>query len=281
MSKMQYAHIRPTPFYIQALAILQKWVRKSSLSVKVIRASRNVIYYYFGRFWVERNVGEDHGLLSKTIPPDSLISGEATLAEIIDNLKQYGMDLNCSLRADTVPELTHVIEHLSDGTHVDIHRKIAVFSEIVEDSGILAVVTAFLNKEPVLLESKLSLGRVLTGAPLTTGFHFDHTGCPSLNVMVYLSDIDTKGARHVAIEGSQKEKFFSDLCREYLPIDQAERRFADRIHSVTGPAGTLIFENTEIFHMRLPGAGRRALLNMVFSTRPKRLLSQGRNEAQV
>lgn len=281
MSQMLSTHFGPTPFYIKALAILQKWVRKSSLAVQLIRTMRNVIYHYFGRFLTERNAGEVQDHCWKSIPSESVVSGEATMAEIIDNLRRHGLDVSCSLRQDTLPELMRIVDELADGTYIDIHKKTDVFRDIAEDSGILSVVTAFLGKEPFLVESKLGVGPVLTSDPLTTGFHFDHTGCPSLNVLVYLSDIDANCAMHVAIKGTQKEKFFTDLCREYLPIDQAERRFAQRIRSVTGPVGTLIFENTEIFHMRLPSDERRAVLNMVFSTRPKRLLSRGRNEARV
>lgn len=52
-------------------------------------------------------------------------------------------------------------------------------------------------------------------------------------------------------------------------------RYQNILHLLTGPAGTLFFENTEAYHRRRQGGERRVMLNLLYASH-RSLLSHGR-----
>jgi hypothetical protein len=95
--------------------------------------------------------------------------------------------------------------------------------------------------------------------------------------MVYLNDVDLETGPHVLVAGTQRGKKLRDYFREMTPIAEIERRYPEQIRTITGPAGTVLIENAEVFHRRLAAQKRRHALIVVFSTNRRRLLSIGRD----
>ena len=140
---------------------------------------------------------------------------------------------------------------------------------------------AYFGCEPFLIECKLFVSSNRQDPELSSAFHFDHAGARSLNVQVYMTDVDEDSAPHVLVAGTHRGKKLGDYFRERLPVEEAARRFPDTIRTITGPAGTVLLENAEIFHRRAFATKPRVALIMVFSTDRRRFLSRGRKEAGV
>ena len=257
---------------------IQCWIRRSDTIVQIVRSIRNIIHFGPWRnallAWARRGFDPsryEQGLDGSVLGPD------LDVAAVVSAVEAKGFYLGCRIQPEIVPQLHRLQAKLDYGVHVEMHRRFSIINKIVSNPDVLRIVRQYFGCEPYVIECKLGLDIVKEGDLLSSGFHFDHAGARSLNMLVYLTDVDSDTAPHVVIEGSQTGKRLWDLFREYIPVSEMKRRFPDRIKTIYGPAGTVIFENTEMFHMRKTGTKRRALLNIVYSTREKRLLSIGRD----
>jgi hypothetical protein len=106
-------------------------------------------------------------------------------------------------------------------------------------------------------------------------FHFDYAGWKSLNLYVYLTDVNKHSSYHVVAKGSHRDIRITDILRGSLTVEEGESRFCYTIKNITGPAGTMFIENTEAFHRRHRGNERRVMLNILFTSHQS-LLSHGR-----
>jgi ectoine hydroxylase-related dioxygenase (phytanoyl-CoA dioxygenase family) len=158
-----------------------------------------------------------------------------------------------------------------------VHLKSEALGRIATEPEVLRVVRTYFGCEPLMIECMLNVSNVNQFDILSTGFHFDHAGVRSLNVMVYLNDVDLETGPHVLVAGTQRGKKLRDYFREMTSIAEIERRYPEQIRTITGPAGTVLIENAEVFHRRLVPQKRRYTLIVVFSTNRRRLLSIGRN----
>ena len=185
-----------------------------------------------------------------------------------------------------------MIERLRDATALLPRAEYGAFHEanadvaaLVRDPSVLAVVRSYLGAEPVLLECNLvvhdSQPAHAMRAPRPIGplsqrrFHFDFAGWHSLNLFVYLTDVDEQSGAHEVAVGTHTGKTLRDAVRPSLDDDEALARFGPRIRAITGAAGTMFFEDTEAFHRRGPVIKRRVMLNVLFASH-RGLFSRGR-----
>lgn len=149
--------------------------------------------------------------------------------------------------------------------------------QLTEDPGLMAVLRAYLKSEPELLEVSLFVSKPEQDIPDQgqNAFHFDYAGWESLSVFVYLTDVTESSSCHIVARGSHRDVGFFDVLRGSLSKEQGARRFGDSIQSITGPAGTLFFENTEAFHRRNKGNERRVMLCLLYASH-RSFLSHGR-----
>ena len=261
---------------------IQRWIRRRDTIVQIVRSTRNIIHFGPWRkavlAWKRR--GFDPSRYAQALD-GSVLGPDLDVAAVVSAVEAKGFSLGCRLPPDLIAQLQELTTRLGDGSHVEMHRRYSIFDKIARNSDVLQVVRQYFGCEPFLIECKLFVDIVGKDDPLSSGFHFDHAGARSLNMLVYLTDVDSDTAPHVVIQGTQTGKRLWDFFREYIPVNEMKRRFPGRIKTITGPAGTVIFENTEMFHMRQAGTKRRALLNIVYSTRGKRLLSLGRDMPRV
>ena len=97
-------------------------------------------------------------------------------------------------------------------------------------------------------------------------FHFDYAGWHSLNLFIYLTDVERDSGSHQVVVGTHKYKHVRDAIRPSLDDEEVERRFGAQIRTIAGPAGTMFFEDTEAFHRRVAVRERRAMLNILFAS---------------
>ena len=167
---------------------------------------------------------------------------------------------------------------LPPGEYGDFHEQPDVRA-LVFDANVLNVVRGFFGAEPELLECNL----VVDGADDPTRvpihpqrhFHFDFAGWQSLNLFVYLTEVEEDSGAHQVVIGTHRSRQVRDAVRPWVPDDEINARYSDRVRTIAGPAGTMFFENTEAFHRRLMLKRRRVMLNVLFASH-RNWLSAGR-----
>lgn len=165
----------------------------------------------------------------------------------------------------------------SPGVYVDAHLQSDALANIASDPEISRLSRAYFGCDYQMIECKLFITEINQPDSLTSAYHFDHCGVKSLNVIVYLNSVSEETGPHVLVARTHRQKRIRDYFREYTPIEEIERRFPEDIRTITGPPGTVLFENPEVFHGRLVAQRRRVAMIIVFSTNGRRLLSMGRD----
>jgi hypothetical protein len=135
----------------------------------------------------------------------------------------------------------------------------------------MAVVRGYLRAEPVLLECNLVVAQAEDpDKPVRRDsqrrFHFDYAGWHSLNLFTYLTDVSQDSGAHQVIIGTDRSRNAWAAVRGVVPDDESEHRFPNRLRTITGPAGTMFFEDTSAFHRGQMHIRRRVLLNTLWAS---------------
>lgn len=196
---------------------------------------------------------------------------------IAEDIRQNSVAIAGVLPPDFVQRLRSVTDYLPCDHYQLMHIIDEDIRRLSEDPSVKAVLRAYLKAEPVLLESTLlvNLSYETNGLNDQNAFHFDFAGWDSLNVFVYLTDVTIDSSHHTVARGSHRNFGLRDALRGALSDEEALQRFGNTIQPITGPAGTVFFENTEAFHRRHPGNERRVMLNLLFASH-RSYLSHGR-----
>lgn len=181
------------------------------------------------------------------------------------------------LPGEFVSRLRTVTDNLPVNHYQLMHHIDDDVRRLVDDPGVKNVLRAYFKCEPVLLESTLVVTgpRQVHGLSEQNAFHFDYGGWESLNLLVYLSDVTIDSSYHSIIKGSHRSIGVRDIVKGALTNEEAQQRFGSAIEIITGPAGTLFFENTEAYHRRHASEERRVMLNLLFASH-RNWLSHGR-----
>ena len=203
--------------------------------------------------------------------------GPLDVDAIAEEVRQNSVAVAGMLSSEVVSRLRAVTDRLPVNDYQRMDQIDLDVRELSNDPTIRNVLRAYFKCEPALLECTL----VITGPYETHGisrqnaFHFDYAGWESLNVFVYLTDVTARSSCHIVAKGSHRKVGLRDVLSGGLSDDNAERRFGSHIQVITGPAGTVFFENTEAFHRRHPGNDRRVMLNLLYGSH-RSWLSHGR-----
>jgi hypothetical protein len=246
-------------------------------AVSLFRAGRAAVHFGSWRVVPQFLIRRLRRVIRADSDGSSLL-GSLDACAIAEEVHQNSVALAGILPLDFVSRLRAVTDRLPVEQYELMHYVDENVRLLSEDPGIKSVLRAYLGCEPVLLESNLLVTKPHPAhAPLDPQnmFHFDYAGWKSLNVFVYLTDVTPESSHHVVIKGSHRSVGIRDMLRATLADDEALRRFGPSIQSITGPAGTLFFENTEAFHKRHTGNTRRVMLNMLYASH-RSWLSHGR-----
>lgn len=133
--------------------------------------------------------------------------------------------------------------------------------------------------EPELLECNLVVAhtedpanRNIDGQRL---FHFDYAGWHSLNLFVFLTNVEEDSGAHQVVAGTHCSRNIWDAIRSSVPDYEIMARYGARVRTITGPAGTMFFEDTAAFHRRQIVKTRRVMLNILYASH-RSWLSKGR-----
>lgn len=171
---------------------------------------------------------------------------------------------------DAIPPQTHVAD-INDV--IDIPEVLA----IANHPRVLGTVGRYLGCMPTI--DSIKAWWSLPGhdeAENEQFYHRDNDSIRFLKLFIYLSDVDDESGPHIYVRGSHG----SDGCyglRRYSD-EEAVREFgADKVHTFTGPAGTVFLEDTYGLHKgQLPTGRRRLLLQVRYSVLPSIFMSRTR-----
>ena len=258
----------------------RKLVRRNKRIEKAFRSLRAVVH--FGPW---RTVA--HALIRKHRPamvepssgtiPD-LVLGGVSGAQVVNAIKQDGYCVAGPLPSDLLRSLRDLTDSLPVGEYTHADQASQAIAALVHHESVRGILRRFFQCEPVLLECSIVVHEVFKPGVIddqSFDFHFDFAGWQSLNLFIYLTEVTPQTGPHIVIRGTHHGKSVADSWRLRIPLAECERRYGDQIHTLIGPPGTMIFENTEAFHRRGAVGGRRVILNVIYSSH-RGLFSHGR-----
>lgn len=265
-------------FLARSLAAFRGWLDLHPQIALAIRAIRGLIHFgpWRGLFrWIIR----------ATYPPRVVAGPSASVLPTLDvrkavtALHRDGVFMAGILPPALLARLREVSDRLPLNAYTHMHEANDDVRALVTDLGVLAVPRAHFGSEPVLLECSAVVHHAgpehNIGPTSQRRFHFDFAGWQSLNLFVYLTDVDSASAPHEIAVGTHRSRSMRDAIRPSISDEEAFRRFGSAIRTITGPAGTVFFEDTEAFHRRGAAGQRRVILNILFASH-RGILSRGR-----
>lgn len=195
-------------------------------------------------------------------------------ATVLRNLSARSVQKLGVLPSHLTASLVECTSNLPAGEYKLVHEVIPQVKSIIDDTTINKLLLNYFECPPVLLECSLFVTEKPKKPHAQNTFHIDFAGWKSLNLFVYLTDVNENNSYHIVIQGSHNHSL-KGAFRQTIPNEVAERRFGDKITPIYGKAGTLFMENTEAFHRRQLSSERRVMLNVLFASH-KGWLSYGR-----
>lgn len=198
---------------------------------------------------------------------------------LVETLRADGVAVPGTLPASVLSRLRAITDNLPPGEYGDFDVVPEVCA-LTRCGAIKGVARGYMQAEPVLLECNLVVSRAENpnSRPQKASqrqFHFDYAGWHSLNLFIYLTDVTEHSGAHQIIVGTHRGRNAWDAVRVAIPDQEIEDRFQNRIRTITGPAGTMFFEDTSAFHRRRVHTTRRVMLNILYASH-RAWLSKGR-----
>ncbi len=189
--------------------------------------------------------------------------------QLARSLRDDGMAMANHLPPNVLSRVRTVTDELPPGEYGDFHEH-PDFRALVQCADVLDVVRGYLGAEPELLECTLVVHHAEDPASRKLHpqrlFHSDYAGWKSLALFVYLTDVSEDSGAHQVVVGTHCTRNMWDAIRPWVPENEINARYAGRIRTITGPAGTMFFEDTEAFHRRLIIARRRAMAIILYAS---------------
>ena len=200
------------------------------------------------------------------VKSDSLFA-ELNVAAIISQLRQQGYAMGDLLAEDQINRILRFCSERGARHYANPHLDCEAINRIAYDPKIVDVARNHLGTEPILYRTHLywtSPGwkgdKDRSSVSSEPDFHYDVGDFRSLAVFIYLTDVDEESGPHVVIEGTHNRKTPSQILSRYLSGKKAQEKFGDRIKVVTGPKGTMFFEEPTCWHKHSSGSKSRLML---------------------
>ena len=263
---------------------LRKLIRRNEHVVMATRAFRSVVHFGPWRslaFAAIRKLRPVRAKLNDGTQPDVFLGG-ASEREVVRSVERDGYCVAGPLPSEIVHAIREVTDSLPVGLYTNAHEACPAVAEVVTHDAVIGILRRYFRSEPALLECGIVVADVGDTTVFDTNsfFHFDIAGWQSLNMFVHLTDVTGVNAPHVVIRGTHGGKSLRDSSRPCISNEEATLRFGDEIKTLVGPAGTMIFENTEAFHRRGEVGGRRVIINVLYSSH-RGALSHGRGRRSL
>jgi hypothetical protein len=137
--------------------------------------------------------------------------------------------------------------------------------ELVNQPAFLALAQSYLGCKPTISALGLRWSRAGTRPCAVERYHRDMEDWRILKIFVYLTDVDADAGPHEYVIGSHLTAGRFRL-RPYAQEEVAIRYGKAGVRAVTGPRGTTFAENMWGIHRGRPGATRRLMFDVMYST---------------
>ncbi len=204
-------------------------------------------------------------------------SGERSFPELqldsvrlVGSIETDGVAVAGTLPTRVLARVFEIADGLPPGEYGDFDA-VPEVRAVIQCDAVMRVVRGYLRAEPELLECNLVIAnaenpRLVPAKASQRRFHFDYAGWDSLNLFIYLTDVAEDSGAHQVVTGTHRSRNVWDAARVAVPDEEIEDRFKGRIRTITGPAGTMFFEDTTSFHRRRMHTRRRVLLNILYAS---------------
>lgn len=252
-------------------------LRHAPTLTRVLQAARAVLHFgpwrHAARAIIRRNRPPQYGIGLATL--DRL---DLNKSQLVQTLRVDGMAVAGQLPPDVLSGVRAIADELPPGVYGDIHEHPEI-RILARSARVLDVVRGYLRAEPELLECTLTVHAAENPASRKIHgqrhFHFDYAGWHSLVLFIYLTDVREDSGAHEVVVGTHGSRSLWDAIRISIPDEEVAARYAGRIRTITGAAGTMFFENTDAFHRRLIMRRRRVMLSFLYASH-RSWLSKGR-----
>ena len=196
----------------------------------------------------------------------------------VHNIHKAGYSLGILLPEEHVCKILEYCESNKATAYHNPHVKCEAVNNIAFDVKVVDVVRKYIGAEPVLNTSCIywlfppndNGGEASAPSTRTKQFHYDVGDFRSLNVFVYLTDVDRDCGPHVIIENTHRYKSLPQIMKPYIDDDDAYQRYPGRIKVITGKKGTGFFEELTSYHKHLANRAPRLILVICYLLQRKR-----------
>lgn len=197
--------------------------------------------------------------------------------DVIDALNKKGYANGWRIPEEYVKRIVRYCEARKFRAYWNPHRECEAIDQIARNEKLVEVARQYLGGEPILwlTQLKWSLGPASTidRKELLSShdaliqydgdaFHYDTLDFKSLTVFIYLTDVDLSCGPHVVIENTHTKKSLKDICHIILSDETARQLYGDRIKTILGKKGTMLFEETSAFHKASRCQTQRLMLSI-------------------
>ena len=252
-------------------------LRSTPLLFRALRSGRAIIHFGPWRHAARGMIRLLRPPRKDAIPP-KLSAFRLDTALILETLRTEGVAPVGLLPPDELSCIRAITNELPPG-------EFGEFDEVPEvrrlTEAAASVARRYLMAEPELLECSLFVAQAENpSSPIAYDsdrrFHFEDAGWHSLSLFLYLTDVsEDSGARQVVI-GTHRALTVWDALRGSFSESEIQARYPRRIRTITGPAGTMFFEDTAAIHRRQLHTRRHVILHILFVSR-RSWASKGRS----
>jgi hypothetical protein len=260
------------------LAVVRQALRKAPTLKRALQSSRALVHFgpwrHVARTIIRLRRPPRPGMATESV---SLVEFDTT--RIVDVLQTDGMAMAGTLPSEVLSSVCAITNKLPPGEYGNFHD-VPDVRALVRCAATVDVARSYLRAEPELLECNLVVAHAENPniAPKMGSqrqFHFDCAGWDSLSLFIYLTDVSQDSGAHEVVVGTHRTRKAWDAVRVAIPDNEIKERFPDSIRTITGPAGTMFFEDTSAFHRRKVHTRRRVMLNVLYASH-RSWLSKGR-----
>jgi hypothetical protein len=196
---------------------------------------------------------------------------------VVNSLNERGYANGWKIPDESVMQIVQYAKDTKFLKYWNPHRECEAIDRIARNEKLVEIARQYLGAEPILwlTQLKWSFGDqaakerqgLLSSSNVPVqydedAFHYDTLDFKSLTIFIYLTDVDASCGPHVLIENTHKTKSVSDICQIILSDTDAQRRFGNRIKTILGKKGTMLFEETSAFHKASRCQTKRLMLSI-------------------
>ncbi len=269
VDKLQRADHSSFYFTLREFLHRNRWLLRTSQGMKGVLfygPLRNLFIRYFQLFHKRKPIERISSNLFSTLD----------VGKIVHEINENGYSIGEKLPDEYIHEILQFCEIERRIKYWNPHRECQAIDQVCRNEKILEVAKRYLGVEPILwvTELKWSIGPSMEKGNIIPsahqepvqydpyGFHYDMLDFKSLTVFIYLTDVDANAGPHVVISGTHKKKSLWDLFTIILSDQKASQKYGDRVKTILGEKGTVLFEETHNYHKVSPCKTKRLLLKI-------------------